>query len=155
MKRYAILPALLLSVSATLGATLLDPTTGRRVELEPGDRLLHLVFFATWCPTCVEELTDLAELEARWARQGYRLVIVATQTRQTADRLADFVAERKPPGRLLFDDRGEAARTWGAERLPTHVLLDRTGKEIARSGELDERIRTTIAERLSGREPPR
>ena len=42
-------------------ATLTDPTTGKPVAVEPGARALHLVFFATWCPTCVDELARLGE----------------------------------------------------------------------------------------------
>ena len=115
MKRLVplMLVAALLS-SPALGVTLADPLTGQAVEIEPGDGLLHLVFFATWCPTCVDELSRLAALEARWKRQGYRLVIVAIQTRHTRERIRDFVAEEQPPGRVLFDAKRHEWRTFSA-----------------------------------------
>ncbi len=74
----AIALATLWISSMTLGATLTDPVTGKPVVIQPGKGALHIVFFATWCPTCMEELPRLGEIEARWGTQGYRLVLVAS-----------------------------------------------------------------------------
>jgi cytochrome c-type biogenesis protein len=134
-----------------VSATLEDPVAGKPVVVEPGARALHLVFLATWCPDCVEELTQLGGLEARWEEQGYQLVIVAVRTRQTADRLVDFIKEERPPGRLLFDVNGEAERAWNVTQLPTHVVMDASGRAVARSNKLDGKIETAIAELLAER----
>jgi thiol-disulfide isomerase/thioredoxin len=130
--------------------TLLDPGTGEPVVVQPGAGVLHLVFFATGCPPCVEEREELAELEARWGERGYRLVIVAVANRHTPSRLSGFAAERDPPGRLLFDAEGVAQKRWKAERLPEHVLLDAEGREVARAGGLDAEIEAAIRGRLAG-----
>jgi thiol-disulfide isomerase/thioredoxin len=135
---------------AAEGVSLQDPRTGDRVGLEPGAAALHLVFFATWCPPCVLELDALAELEARWGERGYRLVLIAIQNRHTAPRLAGFVTERKPPGRLLFDVDGLAQKRWNAERLPEHVVLDARGREIARAGALEAGIEAAIRGLVAG-----
>ena len=124
----------------SVAARLEDPRTGKVEQIAAGAKALHLVFFATWCPDCVEELDKLRDLEARWADRGYKLVLVAVKTRQTADRLAEFVTENNPPGRLLFDVKGEAAREWKADRLPTHVVLDASSAEVARASELNGSI---------------
>jgi len=132
-------------------ATLEDPVTGKAVVVEAGARALHLVFFATWCPTCVDELPRLGALEARWGGRGYRLVIVAVGSRQTAERLADFVAEEHPAGRFLFDARGEAEKAWKAKQLPTHVVLDASGREVVRAGTLDGEVEAALADLLADR----
>ena len=131
-------------------ARLEDPRTGKVEKVAPGAAALHLVFFATWCPDCVEELDELRDLQARWADRGYELVIVAVRNRQTADRLAEFVGENRPPGRLLYDVKGEAASEWKADRLPTHVVLDAGGAEAARSSELDGSIEQALRSLLGG-----
>ena len=141
---------------AAPAAHLLDPETGKRVELPVGAQALHLVFFATWCPTCIKELTELSELDARWSERGYRLVIVAVRTRHDASRLAEFIADKRPPGRMLFDSEGVVELRWGATRLPTHVVLDANGKEVARSNALGPDIEAALEQLLGerrGRKP--
>jgi thiol-disulfide isomerase/thioredoxin len=154
-KRALIVWALLLlgfvTAPAGSGLRLEDPRTGKEVTVGPGARALHLVFFATWCPPCVEELERLAELKARWGDRGYRLVIVALQTRHTASRLAGFADGREVPGEFLFDAEGRAERAWKAGEVPTHVVLDASGKEVARSGSLDDGIESALERLLAVR----
>jgi thiol-disulfide isomerase/thioredoxin len=153
------LPALALALvllwpGAALAAPalrLLDPESGKLVELPLGAKALHLVFFATWCPRCIDELHGLSELDAQGSRKGYRLVIVAVRTRHDAPRLAEFIADKRPPGRLLFDSEGVAEQRWGAKQLPTHVVLDETGKEVARSSGLGPEIEAALERLLDER----
>lgn len=125
-----------------------DPATRGAVTLESGPRLLHVVFFATWCPHCLEEFDRLSNLEARWQPRGYRLVLVAVRNRHTAEKLELFGKQRDLPGRLLFDAEGTAEARLGAGDLPTHLLFDATGKEIARAGSLAGDIEKTIQARM-------
>ena len=97
---------LLAGAAAWLPVELEDPATGSRVELSAGAPALHVVLFATWCPPCVDELEELAELEARWGEHGYRLILVAVSTRHTPSKLARFAEQRRTPGRLLLDADG-------------------------------------------------
>jgi len=113
---------------------------GREVVLGPGAPALHLVFFATWCPPCLDELRDLADVESRWVDRGYRLVLIAVPSRQTRERLAAFVKESSPPGQVLFDRSGSATRAVGAERLPLHLVLDASGSVVLRAGSLGEGV---------------
>jgi peroxiredoxin len=147
----AIVPIVLVLAPAASSAdavavSLIEPATGKPIPVEPGSTALHLVFFATWCPECLAELTRLGEIEARWESQGYRLVLVAIPTRHTVERLAAFAAAERPPGQLLFDEEGQAADAWKAKRLPTHVLLDADGREVARAGSLDGDFERAIAD---------
>lgn len=133
--------------AAKLPFVLADPATGDRVTVGPGGQALHVVFFATWCPPCREELDGLTELAERFGEQGYRLILVAVQNRHAAERLAQFTKEQRPPGRLLFDADGKAQREWAAVHLPTHLVFDGAGREIVRTGGLDAEV-TGAVERL-------
>ena len=149
-----LLALILLWIGGALAAPavrLLDTETGKPVELPIGAQALHLVFFATWCPTCIDELAGLSELDANWSPKGYRLVIVAVRTRHDARRLVQFIADERPPGRLLFDSEGVAEKRWGAARLPTHVVLDANGKEVARSTALGPEIEAALERLLDDR----
>jgi thiol-disulfide isomerase/thioredoxin len=138
------------SAAATAAETewrLVDPRLGRPAVLEPSP-LSHVVFFATWCPACVAELDRLAEMEARFGGRGYRLSLVAVAARHTPERLVQFANERRPPGRLLFDPTGAAQEKLRVEHLPLHVLLDASGRELARSGALDEAFQAAVTQAL-------
>lgn len=146
----ALALALALAVSQAAGAAveLVDPRNGEAVSVGTGSRATHVVFFATWCPTCTGELEKLGELESRFGSRGYRLVIVAVRTRQSAERLAEFVAQKHPPGLLLYDADGRAEAAFKATKLPTHVVLDREGREVARSSAADEALIQALSDLL-------
>jgi peroxiredoxin len=131
---------------AALPVVLEEPVRGAEITLSAGAPALHVVFFATWCPPCVEELDRLAEMEARWQERGYRLVLIAVQTRHSAERLARFAAERKPPGELLFDVDGGAAKALGGSHLPAHLLFDGSGAEVHRAASLDDGVVEALQE---------
>jgi len=128
----------------------LEALDGREVVLRPGAAVLHVVFFATWCPPCVDEMKGLADLESDWVGRGYRLFLVAVPTRQTRERLQAFVRSSSPPGEVLFDRGGLATRAFGAERLPLHVVLDAKGAVVLRSESLADEVGSTVAGLLGG-----
>jgi thiol-disulfide isomerase/thioredoxin len=134
------------SVGAASSLQLQDPATGKSVDVGSGWKATHLVFFATWCPTCADEFQDLSDLDARWGEHGYRLIVVAVKARHSPERLARFVEDERPPGLLLFDHEGRAGTRWNAEHVPTHVVLDANGKEIARAGTVNEDIIEAITQ---------
>jgi len=150
-----LLLLLLVASTAVTAAGLVDPVTGERHKIEVGAPVLHLVFFATWCPDCVEELDALAELDARWSGQGYQVILVAVKNRHTVDRLSEFLDGRELPMKLLWDEDGSIADRFKAKSIPTHVLLDAKGGEIARSSNLDDEIREVVASTVDKRRRPR
>lgn len=124
--------------TSVLPVTLVDVATGTPVVIEPGTKVLHVVVFATWCRPCEDEIPALAEWEARFGASGYRLLIVAVSRRQSRERLARFVSEARPPGRLYFDPSGSFERSLGVDGLPAHVLLDAQGRVRLAAGSLAE-----------------
>ena len=130
---------------------LVDPVRGAPVEVSPGPRITHLVFFATWCPPCMAETARLSELQSTWGRQGYRLVLVAVRTRQTPERLKAFVEREGPPGEVLLDADGEVQKALGVSDLPAHVLVGPDGAVLLRSGSLSDGAAAEIERRLGVR----
>jgi thiol-disulfide isomerase/thioredoxin len=159
--RYVVVSSLALLLTLCVGSAgaavpelrLHDPKTGSPVVVAPGAGALHLVLFATWCPPCEAELERLRELEARFQDRGYTLVLVAVQARQTPDRLVAYAADKSPPGRLLYDADGSVEKSLGAGEVPTHVLLDAAGNEVARAGALGPEIEAAVERLLDRRRP--
>ena len=125
------------SIPPAPALTAIDPTTGGAVALDPSQGPMHVVFLATWCQPCLSQIPKLVDLEDRWKPDGYRLFLVAVATRQTPERLRDLLAQEPLPGRLLFDASGAVASAFGAATIPTHALVDRAGRIVARSGAVD------------------
>jgi peroxiredoxin len=144
-------PALAADAPASLpaGAALRadDPATRESVALDPSQGPMHVVFLATWCKPCLAEIPRLVDLEDRWKPDGLRMILVAVATRQTPERLREFAAQQPLPGRLLFDADGSVAAAFGASTIPTHALVDRRGRIVARSSALDS-VFAQAAERL-------
>lgn len=148
--------ALCVGVSqAAFPVEVVDPASGAPFKIESGPRALHVVFFATWCPPCVEELDDLAELEARWSDRGYRVMLVAVAGRQTRSKLIEFSKGRRLPGRLLFDADSVAERALKSDGVPTHLVFDSTGREVLRSPSLDSKLEQELERMLSQGRPSR
>jgi thiol-disulfide isomerase/thioredoxin len=127
---------------------LFDPVRGTTVEVAAGSRLTHVVFFATWCPPCLAEMARLQELEATWGRQGYSLVLIAVETRQTPERLRAFIERESPPGRVLLDADGSVQRAAGVSNLPAHLLVAPDGTVIRKTGALADGVVPEVEQRL-------
>ena len=136
--------------------TAIDPVTGAAVALDPSQGPMHVVFIATWCRPCMEQMPKLVDLEDRWKPEGYRLFLVAVATRQTPDRLRELLAQGPLPGRLLFDANGAVASAFGAATIPAEVLVDRSGRIVARAGALDAEFKQAVERlvRQEGRAKP-
>ena len=99
-------------------------------------RPVVLNFWATWCAPCVKELPSLARLQA--ARPDLAVLIVNVE-KKGARVAAPFLEENGVEGLEPYVD-GEM-KLWRAFRLnglPTTVLIDAEGREVARhEGEAD------------------
>lgn len=139
------------SIPTAPALTAIDPVTGAAVTLDPSEGPMHVVFIATWCRPCMEQIPKLVDLEDRWKPDGYRLILVAVETRQSADRLRELLAQGPLPGRLLFDAKGAVAAAFGAATIPAQALVDRSGQIVARAGALDAEFKQSV-ERLVRKE---
>lgn len=137
------------------GLSAIDPDTGERVALDLGSAPTHVAFFATWCRPCLDQVPGLFDLEDRWRVDGYRLLMIALPTRQTPERLKRFRDEGPIPGRLLLDADGSVSKAFEVGTIPSHALVDREGRIVARAGVLDASFREAVERlvRQEGRAP--
>ncbi|ANY20071.1 Thiol:disulfide interchange protein TlpA [Tsuneonella dongtanensis] len=92
--------------------------------------LLNL--WATWCAPCVEEMPLLDALAGQY--EGKMRVIVASQDLQGAEKVVPFFAKAKYAHLEPWLDRETDLSTalGGDGVLPTTVLYDASGQEVAR-----------------------
>lgn len=101
-------------------------------------RIVLLNVWATWCPTCRRELPTLDRLQEKLGSKDFEVVALSIDRDGTAA-IAPFFREVgiRHLG-IYFDRRGTILGTHGIAGIPTTLIIDRDGQEIARlSGPAD------------------
>ncbi len=124
----AVAAALLLGVDAPLSLLSLE---GEPVELRPeGSAALLVHFWATWCPSCVEELPLVEAAAARCPPDRVR--IASVNVGEPVETVRAFLAERGLGLEVLRDPKGAVAppdgcRAAGQRRLCRRPPRGRAG----------------------------
>lgn len=129
-------------------ASAVDPGTGDRIAVLTGGTIYHVVFFATWCPPCVDEIPLLADLHERWEEDGYALVLVAISNRQDRERVFEFAFQARVPGRVVLDEKDVLRNLLDVDRIPTHLLIDDRGRVLLRTAGFEGRIAEVVGEQI-------
>ena len=89
-------------------------------------------FWATWCAPCRKEMKSLERLQQAFGGDDFEVVTIAT-TRNTLPAIRRFFSEISVTDLpILIDDNARLSREMGVLGLPTTLLLNRDGQEIAR-----------------------
>ena len=124
-------------ILATLSLTLLLSASQTATASEPAPpdwpvlknyagKVVLVDFWASWCTPCLRSFPWMNDLQQRHAGQG--LVVVAVNLDQERA-LADAFLKKSPAQfRIEYDTRGDIARQFGVEAMPTSFLIDRKGQ---------------------------
>ena len=94
-----------------------------------GTRPVLVQFWATWCPIC-EALEPAVEAVRTRFGDDIEILVIAVGVNQSPRSIRRHIANHAPPGRLLFDARGRAARAFEAPSTSYIVMLDRAGRTV-------------------------
>jgi thiol-disulfide isomerase/thioredoxin len=117
-------------------------------------KVILLNIWATWCVPCRREMPTLDRLEAQLGGPDFQVVPVSID-RGGIDTIRKFYAETAVWKLAIYADRsGQVLRAVGAIGLPTTLIIDRDGQEVARitgpaewdSAEIVQILRPLIAE---------
>ncbi len=114
------------------GLTFLD-AEGRETRFDAfRGRGLVVNFWATWCPPCVAEMPSLDRAQAFLAPEGIVVLALSSDRGGRAQVEPFYARTRLRELGIWLDPRGATGRALGVRGLPTTILLDRAGREVAR-----------------------
>lgn len=89
-------------------------------------------FWATWCPPCVAEMPSLDRLHAQVSRDGIEVLALSSDRGGRAQVEPFYQRTAIRHLGIWLDPRGAAGRALGIRGLPTTIIIDRRGLEVAR-----------------------
>tara|TARA_R110002049_G_scaffold23781_3_gene84474 strand:- start:84625 stop:85191 length:567 start_codon:yes stop_codon:yes gene_type:complete len=118
---------------ATSDATFEREDDGEKISLEDYQGKYVLVnFWATWCAPCRKEMPQLNALQKEFGGDKFQVLTIATG-RNTPEGIKRFFAEAGIDSLPRHQDPKQMlASQMGVFGLPISVLIDPTGREIAR-----------------------
>jgi thiol-disulfide isomerase/thioredoxin len=106
---------------------------GRETRFEAfRGRGLIVNFWATWCPPCVAEMPALDRAHAALARDGIEVLALSSDRGGRAQVEPFYARTGLRHLGIWLDGRGAVGRALGIRGLPTTLVLDRRGQEVAR-----------------------
>ncbi len=100
-------------------------------------KVLVVNFWATWCAPCVKEMPMLDALNAKMGGEGVA-VLAISQDRDGMKSARPFAEKHAWKLPIYIEAPGKFMREAKLNGLPTTLIIDKTGKEVARvEGELD------------------
>ena len=92
-------------------------------------KVLYIIFFATWCPPCVEEVPVLIDLQKRLAESGFTVIGFAVD-QKGIDRVRSFVKAKNINYPVLMADLQTNMNFGGIYTIPASFLVNRSGNVV-------------------------
>jgi peroxiredoxin len=85
-------------------------------------KVIILIFSATWCPYCVQEIPALKAVYNKYNYKGVEIIHVDPQ--ESRERVQGLVDKYKIPYPVLLDEKGEVTKQYKILGFPTIIFLD-------------------------------
>lgn len=86
-------------------------------------------FWATWCPSCVQEL---AEVQAAYHQHGDEIHFLTVNLDHNRDTVESFATERSLDFPILFDENGKVSGLYRVRGIPVTVFISSEGVMVKR-----------------------
>lgn len=88
-----------------------------------GGKVLVLNFWATWCPTCIQEIPSLDAFQRRFAKDG--VVVVAVSVDKNEQKYKEFLSRVHVKFDTARDPRADVSTSYGTFIFPeTYIIKD-------------------------------
>jgi peroxiredoxin len=92
-----------------------------------GKRVVQVVFWATWCGPCVEEIPQLREIYTKYHARGLEVFGVAVNMNQTPDGVRAFARQYEMNYPVLWDSGDKVMDRYRVSSIPRNFLIGKDG----------------------------
>ncbi len=106
----------------------LEDVSSNKVSLQEtakANNATLLVFWATWCPYCRQEVPELIKLNSEYKDKG--LKILAIDLGESQKKVESFVKQEGISYTVLLDTDNKVASQYGIMGIPNNILLGKDG----------------------------
>ncbi len=89
-------------------------------------KIVILNFWAVWCKYCKQEMPDLNQLDQE-LKEKKDAVILAVDVQESKDVVSKYLTSDKITLKVLLDEDGSTAATYGIEGYPTTFIINADG----------------------------
>lgn len=97
-----------------------------------GEKLVHLVFWATWCPVCRAEIPAIKNLQEN---HGDVVEVLAVSVNGSARPIPEYVERHQLNYPVAFDISRSVLERYNVAGTPTQILIDKSGMIVYRGSE--------------------
>lgn len=88
-------------------------------------------FWATWCKSCIQELTTLSELYPEWQKEfGIKIYAISLDDTRSSKRVAPLVKGKKWQFEVLIDENSDFKRAMNINNPPHTLLFNGKGELV-------------------------
>ncbi len=88
---------------------------------------LMMVFWATWCPVCKEEIPQIKKIADEFGPRGLAVVGVNVGVNDSPRKMAAYKKKYNLDYPVAFDKGSRVTKTFGVVGTPTIMILDKRG----------------------------
>lgn len=88
-------------------------------------KVVFLTFWATWCPSCKEELPDLNTLQRKYSAKGFTVLSICIESSNSI--VANYLKKHPVLFPVLVDKEGSVAESFRFSGLPISFIIGKDG----------------------------
>jgi len=124
-----------------------------RLEDYHGKKIVHLLFWATWCPHCLMEMPKIKEIYHALDSNAYEILAIDVGINDTITRIRKIQKKYGIPCKILIDEKGDVTKKCKIVGVPYHIIIGKDGTIIDRFNELPKDPLTYLNKYVAPEDP--
>lgn len=102
----------------------LNSLEGVKTTVGKANKVTVINFWATWCPPCRQEMPELNRF---WHKYEQSVDFYAVNIEEQPEKVKAFMDKGQYTMPVIMDHKGEVAKTFSINAVPTTVVVDKNG----------------------------